>query len=696
MKKKLLLLVVFSTIASYSQNVVFGDLNLKNYFLDEYIIPIDVNGDREIQISEAQSVTSLVFSGRNSAGVAYTSFQGIEAFTNIMHYEYTETQDVGMTSFNLTPYTSLTDVVINTYRLNNYEGPPVVLNICSITYQTTSNSDLHIRMSAFAPSLKGSTLASVDFGRGVANYIFLDLQDGPEVLDLTGISEIFTYNTSYDVKVGGTDLILLNNGWRPLTATVKLTSPNTYICVDFDDQQNVNVHSDFPYIVGSYCDFTPGAYNGSGTIRVDENNEECSSLNPVVPHFSLISSQAYVNQIISSDSNGHYNFNFDQDSDVQVNQFLQNDFFESIYGMFMFYMSNTTNHVWNICLKPVGIHNDVEVVMVPLNSAVPGFDAQYKIIFRNKGNRTLNGRVSLTYDDLTSNLVQSTPQGAVDDGSVSWAYENLRPFEEREIVIVFNLNSASAIVGDTVLYSVSITPTDGDEVASDNNFVLKQSIVSTMNVNNVVCAEGSSVQPERIGDYLHYVVNFENTGNTPVSFVVVKDVIDALQYDINSIQVLNSSHNVYTRISNNNVEFIFENINLEANGGRGNVVFKIKTKSNLVINSSVSQKADIHFDYKFPITTNNAVTTFEVLNTNVLNKENRVKVYPNPAESLLNVDANVAISKVMLYDMQGRLLQTAGDNTLRLKMDVSAREAGLYLLKIFTATETTTERIVKH
>jgi hypothetical protein len=40
----------------------------------------------------------------------------------------------------------------------------------------------------------------------------------------------------------------------------------------------------------------------------------------------------------------------------------------------------------------------MEVVIAPLTSARPGFDAVYNLVWRNKGNTTLSGKVILNYD----------------------------------------------------------------------------------------------------------------------------------------------------------------------------------------------------------------------------------------------------------------------------------------------------------
>ncbi|MBL0101347.1 MAG: hypothetical protein IPP49_16015 [Saprospiraceae bacterium] len=96
-----------------------------------------------------------------------------------------------------------------------------------------------------------------------------------------------------------------------------------------------------------------------------------------------------------------------------------------------------------------------------------------------------------------------------------------------------------------------------------------------------------------IGKYVDYLIRFENTGNYAAENVVVKDIIDTKTFDVSSLQITDASHEVYTRIEGNKVEFIFENINLpfdDANND-GYIAFKIKTLPTLVLGDSLKKSS---------------------------------------------------------------------------------------------------------
>ena len=59
----------------------------------------------------------------------------------------------------------------------------------------------------------------------------------------------------------------------------------------------------------------------------------------------------------------------------------------------------------DFCVSQNGTKNDLEVVFAPITNARPGFDAKYRLIYRNKGNTTLSGDVSLIFDTTKMDFV---------------------------------------------------------------------------------------------------------------------------------------------------------------------------------------------------------------------------------------------------------------------------------------------------
>ena len=72
--------------------------------------------------------------------------------------------------------------------------------------------------------------------------------------------------------------------------------------------------------------------------------------------------------------------------------------------------------------------------------ARPGFDAFYKIIYKNKGNQVESGSVNLTFDDSKMDFVSASATPIQSTGLLTWDYTNLQPFETKTIDEVENPN----------------------------------------------------------------------------------------------------------------------------------------------------------------------------------------------------------------------------------------------------------------
>ena len=370
-----------------------------------------------------------------------------------------------------------------------------------------------------------------------------------------------------------------------------------------------------------------------------------------------------------------------------------------------FPIADNSTQTQNFCITANGVHPDLEVILTPIGVARPGFDSEYKIIYKNKGNQTQSGTVNLTFDDLRTDFVSATP--TVDTQLVNtliWNFSNLQPFETRVINLTLNVNTPletpAVNNGDLLDFSATINASVIDETPLDNEFDFSQTIVNSYDPNDKTCLEGNTITPENVGKYMHYNINFENIGTADAVNIVVKDLIDTAKFDINSLQLLYASHDVETKISGNKVEFIFKNINLPSSiqnpiGGHGNVLFKIKTLPTLVVGDEVSNTANIFFDYNAPIQTNEARTTIATLSKDNFIKDETINVAPNPSRNTITVSSKNKIKSVMLFDVQGRLLQTALEHNKTTTLDISNQANGVYYLKVITEIGSSVEKIIK-
>ena len=512
-------------------------------------------------------------------------------------------------------------------------------------------------------------------------------------LDLSSLASLQMFSAS----INSLTSLNLKNGSIESNVNFSVNPNLIYICCDTGQltqiQTLITQNSLFNCAFNSYCSFTPGGdYNNiTGTMIFDANNNGCDTLDLPQSNIKMNINDGTTQGSTFTNNSGNYNFFTEAGSFVVTPSVENPSYFTFSPTSATIPFANDNNNVvtQNFCITANGVHPDLEIVIAPIVPARPGFDAVYQIVYKNKGNQTLSQLYGVNFffnQNLMDFVSATTTPSTVGPGSLSWSYANLLPFESRSIYVRVNINTPTDTtnpvnIGDVLQFTTSILPMAGDESTVDNTFLLNQTVVGSFDPNNIICMEGNVVSPSEIGDYLHYVINFENTGTSEAENIVVKTEVNVNDFDINSLQMLATSHNAYIKVVNNQVEFIFQNIMLET-GGHGNVLLKIRSKSNLVTGDVVSKKADIFFDYNYPIDTGMVNTTFQALSTGEFVSDNSINVYPNPAANFVTINSDSNINSIQMYDVQGRLLHTKIENNAEVTIDISNHSNGIYFFKI--------------
>lgn len=503
--------------------------------------------------------------------------------------------------------------------------------------------------------------------------------------------------------------------WTQSTLRLAITNcPSlSFICVDEGEQDHIQEKINALGLqnqvqVNSYCSFTPGGtfYTINGTTKLDENNNGCDATDAVIPNFKFsITNGTNTGEIISNAS-GNYFIPVASGTQTITPSFENAAYFNvSPPSVSVTFPGGTSPFSQNFCVTPNGVHNDLEIAIVPVDAARPGFNSTYKIVYKNKGNQTQSGTISLAFNDAVLDFVNANPAVASQvSNALNWDYVNLTPLESREISLTTNTNSPMEIPpvngGDILNFTASVNSSLTDETPSDNTFTLNQTVVNSFDPNDKTCLQGNTITPEMVGKDVHYLIRFENTGTANAENVVVKDMIDTAKFDINSLIPLDGSHPFVTRISNTNkVEFIFENINLpfdDANND-GYVAFKIKTKPTLVLGDSFSNTASIYFDYNFPIITDPAVTTVALLAKSDFEFDNYFSFHPNPADDVLNIETKktIDVTSISIYNTLGQVVLVIPNAQQTKSVDVSSLKTGNYFLKINSDKGSSSVKFVK-
>jgi hypothetical protein len=550
-------------------------------------------------------------------------------------------------------------------------------------------------------------LISLDFSQNIALRDLLCYHNQLTTLDVTQNTELNDLWCD-DNQLSSLYIKNSNQIWFDLHFD---ENPNLeYVCANENDlamvQQKIIDYGYTNCHANTYCSFVPGGifYTLQGNIKFDSNNNGCEVSDINMPNQKLTFTSGALNSSLIPNESGNYTYHVQSGTHV-ITPVIENPtyFIISPTSASVTFPAATSPFIQDFCITANGIKNDLEITIIPIEVARPGFDAHYKIVYKNKGNQIANGTLTFSFDDSIMDLVSSIPSidGSATN-SFNWNFSDLNPFETREIVLVFNINSPMETPavndGDSLVYTATFVGAT-DETPDDNTFTLNQTVVNSYDPNDKTCLEGNTISPNMVGQYVHYVIRFENTGTFAAENVVIADVIDATKFEISTLIPQSSSHNFFTRINGNKVEFIFENINLpfDDENNDGYVAFKIKTKSNLVVGNTFTNKANIYFDYNFPIITNTTSTTVEEpLSNQDFDFETNFSLYPNPASEVLNikVKSELDVKSVSIYNTLGQIIMTSihAENG---EINVSNLQSGSYFIKVFTDKGSSTAKFIK-
>ena len=602
-------------------------------------------------------------------------------------------------------------------------------------------------------SVKKNALESLDLSPSPALRDVIASYNKFEHIDVSMCPVMQTLHLDYN-----TDLVSLNirNGGffsysNYNVPGFRVTGSNNlkYVCVDPGEAnlyyQITNNPNDL--IVSSYCDFTNGSdptYIIQGNSKINLNGGGCDPNDSIYPNLRISALGGNDEGEIITNNSGSYHVPVGAGGHTLTPSIETGYYTVSPQSTTVTFPEDSNPYVLDFCVIPAGVFNDLEVQVVPLGQARPGFDATYKILYKNKGTTTLSGDILLAFNDNKMDFQSASiaPSNQT-TGQLTWHYSDLAPLTSGDIGFIMKINTPTDTSfpvdsGDILSFTATINPLANEETVEDNTFSLRQEVVNSYDPNDKQCLEGKYVHPDDVGKYIHFMIRFENTGTASAWNVVIKDEIDESRFDMASFKPVNGSHSFVTRIKEGNkLEFIFDNINLpfdDANND-GYVVFKIKTLSSLQLNDVLKNKAEIYFDYNAPIITNEVEVIVGIspegdnqdgdnqdgdnqdgdnqdgdnqdgdnqdgdaqsIDQNIVSNQIDVQINVNPVFNDLELSSNAAIRAVYVIDIRGRkiLEQFYGSGELEVTLDVSALTQGFYLVKVITNERDVFKRIIK-
>ncbi len=149
------------------------------------------------------------------------------------------------------------------------------------------------------------------------------------------------------------------------------------------------------------------------------------------------------------------------------------------------------------------------------------------------------------------------------------------------------------------------------------------------------------------------------------------------------------------------LEFEFANIMLPDSGtnynaSMGHVIYRVDQNPGLAPLTQIYNSAYIFFDYNLPIVTNQTLNT--IMNPTsvaiVGGDDHNLKLFPNPANDVINVISSAPCSLVII-DINGRIILEKEDCGKQSTIDITSFKQGVYFIRINSEDFVESARIIK-
>lgn len=308
----------------------------------------------------------------------------------------------------------------------------------------------------------------------------------------------------------------------------------------------------------------------------------------------------------------------------------------------------------------------------------------------------------VTYTGIASGAITPTITGNVfiytiaDFGTINNA---------QDFGLLFTTDT-TAQVGDQICVDVTVTPTNGDNNASNNTYQFCYQVINSYDPNL------KEVYPVNVlpgyQDWFTYTIHFQNTGTAPAFNIRLVDTLSN-NLDMETFQIINYSHHNTISIQNKILTVRFPNImlpdstsNLESS--KGFVQYRVKPKPSLPLGTQIQNTAYIYFDYNPPIVTNTTINEYTQTDSiKEIQTNASISVYPNPGNGKfkIQIDNGHDNYQLSIYNILGEKIYTSPLTPLSNwrgaggEVDLSQQPNGIYIVRVNGSKQSLNYRIIK-
>ncbi len=380
-----------------------------------------------------------------------------------------------------------------------------------------------------------------------------------------------------------------------LPANASASSPVWYI---YDDTQLYNY--DFA--------ISPGNTPASGLVFWDYNLNGIQEGNePVIPGIQVFTSSG---ALTVTDSLGKFFFSGLPDGDT-IRVVPPAPPSVSIPGFRAHVFDN--NGLYRFGITPSAAQYDLSVNLGATPPFRPGFSTKVVVTVQNLIAQTDDVALKLLLPDFLQVQNISLPPTSMLGDTLYWDLQTLDAGQTISITLTV-LTPAGTPLGTAVNSYAWVTPIQGDFYPDNNATVLKRQVVGAYDPNDKQVTPAYLLPDEaELRPSLVYTVRFQNTGNYPADFVIIRDTLSD-DLDLASFRFIGASHPCTWEILPGKILVVhFADINLPDSlsnepESHGIVRFSIRPRAAFPLGHTVENTASIYFDFNDPIQTNTATT----------------------------------------------------------------------------------------
>lgn len=322
-------------------------------------------------------------------------------------------------------------------------------------------------------------------------------------------------------------------------------------------------------------------------------------------------------------------------------------------------------------------------------AARPGFHVQHALNVSNASAYT-TGPVTVvaTIDPLLTFISAEPPPTDVSGNVITWQLPALMAFAWHPIQLQTQLPPDPLLIGGEVLVVLTASQTAFEPVLTNNTASLTTPITGSFDPNDKLVrpADLYALDTDTV---LDYTIRFQNTGTDTAFTVVVTDTLSELLEMGSFVQGPASHPFTVTFKPGRVVEWRFANIllpdsNVNEPASHGLVAFRIEPATTVLPGATISNAADIYFDFNPPVRTPDAVVQVALSTgwSNGTSTRAALVVSPNPANDRVRVwwpDGTQALEAI-LGTMEGRVVRRWNAPVRGQEWSIDGLPAGSYLL----------------